>query len=284
MDWGIGDYVMRPLLIFVLGIWVISSVPASAETVLGVCSLNGVTVSSDVTVGYDGVGSSAAADFASDSDSKLVVPPTPSGTAIATAVVVPTAGAAKDRVDGTLKASFEFGIPVGGAGQDTLLLDASGTGSALNSTNSVGNVADATVTGEARAEFFIDIVAGTDCDTFLNMQEVRLLEPHEILLEINVIFDPGLPTQLNLATLSPGSPAQTVLLPEDHSYLIQLNYDYRVPFGVDPPFSFSYAITVGASPAVPVLGTGGAIALGLMLLGTAVLAARRTWTRSHQTP
>lgn len=283
MDGGIEDYVMRPLLILVLGTWVISSLPASAETVLGVCSLNGVTVSSDVTVGYAGLGSFAN-DFASGSDSKLVVPLTPSGTAIATAVVVPTAGAAKDRVDGTLESSFEFGIPVGGAGQDTLLLDASGNGSALNSTNTVGNVADATVTGEARAEFFIDIVADTDCDTFLNMQEVRLLEPHEILLQIDVIIDPGLPTQMNLATLSPGSPAQMVLLPEDHAYLIQLNYDLHVPFGVDPPFSFSYAITVGASPAVPGLGTEGAIALGLMLLGTAVLAARRTWTRSHQTP
>lgn len=266
---------MRPLLIFVLGIWVISSVPASAETVLGVCSLNGVTVSSDVTVGYDGVGSSAAADFASDKDSKLVVPTTPSGTAIATAVVVPTAGAAKDRVDGTLKASFEFGIPVGGAGQDTLLLDASGTGSALNSTNSVGNVADATVTGEARAEFFIDIVAGTDCDTFFNMPAVRLLEPFETLLEINVIRNPAGASQL-LATLSPGAPAQTILLPEDSSFLIQLNYDYSLPNGTDPPFSFSYAVTVGAAP-VPGLGIEATIVVGLLLLGlgSVLLRVRR---------
>ena len=73
--------------------------------------------------------------------------------------------------------------------------------------------------------------------------------------------------------------ATTVLLPEDHAYLIQLNYDYRVPFGFDPPFGFSYAITVGPSPGIPALGMESAIALGLLLLGTAVLLIRRARAR-----
>jgi hypothetical protein len=183
-----------------------------------------------------------------------------------------------------MTASFELGFPFGTTAQDTLLLDASGSGSAMNSTNSVGNPADATVSGQARAEFFIDIVAGTDCDTFLNVPAVRNLLLYETFLEINVIFDPGLPSQMVLATLSPGSPAQTVLLPEDHSYLIQLEYDYRVPFGFDPPFGFDFLITVGPSPAVPVLGIQSAIMLGLLLLGAAALAARRSQTRSLPTP
>ena len=112
---------------------------------------------------------------------------------------------------------------------------------------------------------------------------LRLLEPFETFLEITVIFDPGLATQMNLAILTPGSPAMTVLLPEDHSYLIELKYDYRVPFGFDPAFDFRYAVTVGASPAVPGLGMEGAILLGLLLLGTVALAARRSWTRSLRT-
>lgn len=276
---------MRMLLILSLGICLFSTTPASANSVLGFCSLNGVRLSADVLVGYDGAGSTLALDFVPGSGSSPpVVPLTPSGTASAPANAVPAGGgAAKDEVKGTLTASFELGIPFGTVFQDTLLLDAEGFGSALNSTNSVGNPADATVTGEARAEFFIDIVAGMDCDTFLNMQEVRLLEPFETFLEINVIFDPGLPTEMTLATLTPGSPAATVLLPEDHSYLIEFKYNYRVPFGFDPAFDFSYAVTVGASPAVPGLGMEGAIVLGLLLLGTVALAARRSWVRSLRT-
>jgi len=275
------------LLILSLGICLFSTTPASANSVLGFCSLNGVRLSADVLVGYDGAGSTLALDFVPGiGSSPPVVPFTPSGTASAPANAVPAGGGAvKDKVEGTLTASFELGIPFGTGAvfQDTLLLDAKGFGSALNSINSVGNSADATVTGEARAEFFIDIVAGMDCDTFLNMQEVRLLEPFETFFEITVIFDPGLPTQMTLATLTPGSPALIVLLPEDHSYLIELKYDYRVPFGFDPVFDFSYAITVGALPAVPGLGMEGAIMLGLLLLGTVALAARRSWTRSPRT-
>ena len=277
---------MRVLLIFSLGICLTATAPASADSVFGLCSMNGVALSADVLVGYDGTGSTLAADFTSDiGSSPPVVPFTPSGTASAVANAVPAGGGAgKDKVEGALTASFELGIPFGTPFLDTLLLDASGFGSAMNSINSVGIDADATVTGEARAEFFIDIVAGMDCDTFLNMQAVRLLEPYETFLEITVIFDPGLPTEMTLATLTPGSPAMTVLLPEDHTYLIELKYNYRVPFGFDPPFDFRYAVTVGASPAVPGLGMEGAIMLGLLLLGTVALAARRSWTRSLRTP
>ena len=277
---------MRSLTIVGLGIslLLILTSPASADTDLGVCSFNGVTVSSDITVGDDGVGSSAAADFDSASDLRLVAVPTPSGVAIASATKLPAAGSAKDQVDGSLKAAFEYGSPIGSTGQDTLRLDASGTASAMNSTNSVGNQADATVTGEARAEFFIDIVAGTDCDTFLTMPEVRNLLPFEIFLELNVIMDPG-PSAVGLATLPPGSPAQTVLLPEGHSFLIQLNYDYRVPFGIDPPFSFSYPIRIGAAP-VPGLGMEGAIGVGLLLVigGAVMLQTQRSKGHSARTP
>jgi hypothetical protein len=263
---------MRNLMLLLVGLFMFSAANASAESVLGYCSQDGVTVSSDIfRIGFDGA-TPVPADFSSATDSVLVAADMPSGTANATASILPAGGgAAKDRVDGSLTAGFEYGIPFGGTGQDTLLLEATGMGSATLSKNSNGNNADAVVEGEARAEFFIDIVAGMDCDTFFNMPAVRLLEPHETLLEINVILDPGGAGQL-LATLSPGSPAQTILLPEDHSYLIQLNYDYRVPFGVDPPFSFSYMVSIGESPSVPALGTEGAFIAVLLMLALGAMA------------
>ena len=54
--------------------------------------------------------------------------------------------------------------------------------------------------------------------------------------------------------------------------MIQLNYDYRVPFGVDPPFSFSYMVSIGESPAVPALGTEGAFIAVLLMLALGAMA------------
>jgi len=274
------------MLFFTLGLFVLSAAPATAESILGECSFDGVTVSSQITVGYDGAFSTAA-DFVSDVDGSgpIVVPTPVFGIANAVANALPGGGGlAKDRVDGSMKTSFEFGSPFGTTTQDTLLFDASGNASAVNSTNTAGSQADATVIGKATARFDVDIVAGKDCDTFLTVPEVPNLQPFETFIEINVFRDPG-PSQVLEATLSPGSPAQLVLLPEDHSYLIDFEYNYRVPFGVDPPFGFEYAITVGETPsAVPLLSPRSAIVLGLLLLGTAALAARRSWMRSVPTP
>jgi hypothetical protein len=234
-------------------------------------------VSSNVTVRFSGVGATAA-DVRSASDSETASPSGGpfSATADAAAVLFPPGGGGpKDQVDGSMKSSFEFGSPLGSVSQDTLRLEAIGIASTVDATNSAGNPAGAEVSGEARAEFFIDIVAGTDCDTFFNMPAVRLLEPFETFLEINVIRNPGGTSQL-LATLSPGAPAQTILLPEDSSFLIQLNYDYSLPHGIDPPFGISYAVTVGAAP-VPGLGIEATIVVGLLLLGlgTVFLRVRR---------
>ena len=250
---------------------------ARAATDLGVCAPNGVTVSADVTVRYNGVGAGAA-DQLSDSDSKLVSPgggPFADTANSAALLLPPGGGEPKDRVNGAMTSYFEFGTPLGSTVLDTLRLEASGMASTANALNSAGNLAGAEVTGEARAEFFIDVVAGTDCDTFFNVPAMRALEPFETVLEINVIRDPGGVGEV-LATLSPGSPAATVLLPEDNFFLIQLDYDYALPPGIDPPFGYSFVSSFGVSPA-PALGAGGMIALGLvaLALGTVVLRVPR---------
>jgi hypothetical protein len=276
---------MRAWILLSLGFVLLSTSPVSAQSVLGYCSLNGVTVSSDVTVRYNGAGSTAA-DAASGNDSRLVVVPSPtSGTAAANALLFPAGGGGpKDQIDGTLKSSFEFGPPFGSLTQDILIFNAAGNSSAENALNSAGNPAAAEVTGEARAEFFIDIVAGRDCDTFFTVPEVRALEPYETLLEINVIMDPNGAIPVLLATLGPGSPAQNILLPEDHAFLIQLNYDHAVPFGIDPPFDFSYVVTVGPAPTVPALDMQAKMIVGLLILGTVLLRAglrRRAAAAGH---
>jgi hypothetical protein len=266
---------MRSSTALYLGLFTLFATVSSADSELGPCSLNGINLFADVEVGYDGVGSTLANDFASASDSvgPLVAAGSTSGNASANAVKVPAAGLAKDLVDGELKAAFEFGTPFGSIAQDTLVLEAFGDGSAENSTNAVGNDSDAVVTGEARAEFFIDHVAGVDCDTVLTLPAVRNLLPYEVLLEINIIRDPsGTPVVL---TLGPGSPPQNVFLPEGFAYVIQLNYDYRVPFGIDPPFFFSFPMKIGATP-TPSLGMEGTIVVVLLLMfGGAVFQARR---------
>ena len=152
---------------------------AQAATDLGVCAPNGVTVSTDVTVRYNGVGAGAA-DQLSDSDSKVVSPNAGpfADTANSAALLLPPGGGdPKDRVNGAMSSYFEFGTPVGSTALDTLQLEANGAASTVNALNSAGNLAGAEVTGEARAEFFIDIVAGTDCDTFFNIPAMRALEP-----------------------------------------------------------------------------------------------------------
>jgi hypothetical protein len=74
-------------------------------------------------------------------------------------------------------------------------------------------------------------------------------------------------------TLSAGSPATTVTLPEGFSYLIELGYGLRVPFGVDPPFSFS--IPIAFVMAVPGLGMEALIFVGLALMLAGVVFQER---------
>jgi len=270
----------RPRLTSILALTItlqLLPVEALANSVLDHCSLNGITVSADVLVGYNGIGSTIPADYSSASDTRPpIVPPTATDTALASTAVLPAGGgSAKDKIDGTMRSRFEFGIPIGSVGQDTVTLEAAGIASAQNSLNAAGNAAAAEISGEARAEFFIDIVPGLDCDTFLELPEVRLLEPYETLLEINVIMDPN-GAAVSLGTFGPGSPSQTINLPEDHAYLIQLNYDMLVPFGVDPPFSFTLPITIGPSPAaVPTLEAIPTIGGALLVLATGLFWLHR---------
>jgi hypothetical protein len=106
----------------------------------------------------------------------------------------------------------------------------------------------------------------------LTIPAVRNLLLYETFLEINIVRDPG--GAAVTTTLSPGSAATTVTLPEGFAYLIELSYDLRVPFGVDPPFSFSLPIKFGVAP-VPGLGMEALIFVGLALMFAGVVFQAR---------
>jgi hypothetical protein len=258
-----------------VGLCVFIAPAVSANTELGPCSLNGINLSADIRVGYDGSGSTIANDYTQATEFSavpIVAGGATAGNVVAAALKVPDTGSGKDRVNGELKAFFEFGTPVGSATQDTLQLEAVGNGSAEVARNTAGFDSDAVVTGQARAEFFIDIVDGVDCDTILTVPAIRNLLPHETFLEILIVRDPG--GAAVTTTLSAGSPATTVILPEGFSYLIELGYDLRVPFGVDPPFFFTIPIAFGVAP-VPGLGMEALIFVGLTLMIAGVVFQER---------
>ena len=255
--------------------------PASSATHLGDCSLNGVTVTSEISVGYDGPGS-VPADFSMPPPvTDMAVPAASfSATAINSANQVPATGAAKDQVDGTLKSAFEFGTPIGSTAFDTFEFEASGNGSAVLSQNLAGMDSDATVVGIGKVEFFNDIVGGIDCDGFLHLSDVRNLLPNEVSFSVEVIQDPNLPGATSVALLGPGDAGQVVPIVEDKGYLVRFDYDYRVPFGTDPAFSFMYSFRAASTPVIPALSNRGAVALGMVLLGAAGLALRVGRARS----
>lgn len=263
---------MRVLWIAIAAVAIAGS--AHAATHLATCSLNGVSLSSDITVGFVGVGSGAG-DFTSGSGSDLALASLgPTGSALATASIVPAVGDPKDKAEGSVEARFEFGTPVGTTPFDTFKFEATGVGSALNATNLAGNASAASVVGQATVEFFVDIVPPNDCDGFIQLSDLRALAPFETFLEVNVIQDPGLPTQTLLATIPDGSPGQVIPIVEDKGYLIQFDYELFVPNGVDPPFSIVFSGAVSSSLPAPALGGRGALLLGLLVVATTVLALR----------
>ena len=115
---------------------------------------------------------------------------------------------------------------------------------------------------------------GIDCDGFLHLSDVRNLLLDEVSFSVEVIQDPNLPGATSIALLGPGDAGQVVPIVEDKGYLVRFDYDYRVPFGTDPPFSLKYSFRAASTPVIPALSNRGAVALGMVLLGAAGLALR----------
>ena len=262
------------------GLWIAIAIaaatiagPASANTWLATCSLNGITLTSDITVGFVGAGSGAG-DFTSAQATDLALPALgPTGLAAAPASLPPASGDPKDKAEGTVESSFEFGTPVGSTAFDTFTFRANGIGSAVSAKNIAGNPSAASVIGKATVEFFVDIVPPNDCDGFIQLSGLPALAPFETFLEVNVIQDPGLPTQTLLATIPDNSPGQIIPIVEGKGYQILFDYEILVPNGVDPPFDITFSGTFSQSlPALPAPALGWPGALALLVLAATVLA------------
>ncbi len=256
---------------------------SDAASHLATCSLNGVTVQTNLRVGYAGVGSTTAGDFDVRSDSDHIVPAAGIAASATNATSKPpAAGDVKDVAQGTVRSDFEYGVPTGPFFPlDDIKLEVAGVASALNSFNSVGNPAAAEVTASALVDFHLDVLSGVDCDGSIELEALRSLRPFELLMEINVIKDPGTPAASTLYTMLPGSSNQVVALYEGHSYQVRLDYQFLVPFGIDPPYSIEYGASISSTPtAVPISGVALAIAGLLLVIGFAVLSHWRSPSNS----
>jgi len=253
------------LLVVVLG-W---ATGVRAESVIGKYSSNGVTIQSEIAVGYkDPVfGSSVAADFADDIDSDLASAINPLGMADASQTILPASGAAKDQAQGALKSQFELGTPYGSVPIDEGRFSASFWASAWDAKNLAGNPSDAVVAALGRMSFYVDPI-GMGPNIFvgqLNLPGLPPLGPYETNLQLEVL-DNSVP----FLTLTSGGPGAVVPLATAHNYDLVLYYKVTVPYGNDPPFAFGYTFTMSL---IPEPSTFMLSALGL--LGLAFVGWRR---------
>ncbi len=251
---------------------------ALAASKLATCSLNGVTVQSYLEVGFAGLGSTPSADFDIRSATDQISPTLGFHVdAFVHADKPPAAGDPKDVARGESVAYFEYGVPTGPSyPQDEIQLVVVGVASSISGFNSAGNPSSAEVIANSSVLFHLDVVPGHDCDAFVHLSGLRALRPFEILYEISVIKDPGTLAASTLLTVLPGSPDQVVALPEGHGYELRLDYQFSVPFGVDPPFDVHFEASVSSAPTLPMPRVRQGIGVLLMLTGAVGLVARRS--------
>ena len=273
--------------------------PSASVTYLDDCAHNGVLLKSELTVGYEGIGSTNG-NFVPGSPpppvdlahsvppvQTLVVNPSPSGVAaIGPVTRLPLGGGAmKDQVQGRVESFFEFGTPSGTRPTDTFRLRAVGVGSSVASFNSAGNEAAAHVFAHATAEFYNGLtpISGpaTTCVGVIWLAQMRGLLPFETLMELRVVQDPtGAP--IVVANQVPGDPPLLVTLVPDQGYLIEFRYEYHVPFGMDPNFDASVEFNVLPPATVPAMdGVERGVLVGLLVaLAAFAIVGMRARTRS----
>lgn len=254
---------------------------ARADTYLSACAQNGVIVTADLTLTYDGLfpglGDSTN-KFATDSVvlpgtvADAVSPPVPP------LVLLPATGDPKpDMISAVASSRFEFGTPSGTTPLDTFEFDVAGNASALGAFNSTGNPADAVVHVAADAVFFVDPAPAGACPGKIQLAALRTLLPYETTLKVTVTENP-FTTPVIKAVQVPGSPEVNVIVNPSNTYRIDLVYEVRVPHGIDPPFGVTIPFSVKAVNLLPTMNTPAALVLALLIGATAVLFRLRTRT------
>ena len=267
---------------------------ADARTYLDDCANNGVILKSQISLGYlDTAGVPASATFSTFAPGTpvpggfdhvttnlgpvLIVNPTTFGSTATTPpllVKTPPVGQAKDRVEVEAEAYFEFGTPSGSAAEDTFRFTAQGLVSAVSSELWSGFPGDGQTRVEHTASFYNDLVPvsgpATTCSGVITLPAMRALDVYELYMKLEVIRDPSTSPTVIL-TQSAGDPDQTFALVPGTEYELKYEYEYRVPFGIDPAFDGGYELAIAPAPTVPGLSdvTGGMLLLlGLVVMGS----------------
>ena len=154
---------MRALRVFGTTLLVASTLTAfgsaRADTYLSACALNGVLVTAEVMVTYDGALPDPLDSKTVPAFDAVVLPGTTADAVVPPFFFPPDTGDPKpDGVTAEASSRFEFGTPSGTTPLDTFVFDAAGNASALAAFNTAGNPADAVIQVIASAEFFVDPV------------------------------------------------------------------------------------------------------------------------------
>lgn len=293
----------NPLPIFCAAIvYAVAASSAQAAPFLVSCAPNGVLLDSELTVGYDDpltvmtpVTIPPAAPGADvvrtlGPTTLVVAPSPPSG--ISTAGPITRApiggGGAKDLVVAQTSSEFEYSAPLGTPGSDTFRLRAYGSGSAVSAFDAAGVAADAYVASRVQAEFYNEATPTsapppTNCNGQIALPPLRALAPYEVTLQVSILEQIGGVGPINLVyTHNPGAGPANITLQRGARYQVVLDYELRVPHGIDPPFDADVTFTVTSAAAVPSASAFGRVALILlsMLVGT-YFVARSGHGRPH---
>jgi hypothetical protein len=277
---------------------------ADARTYLDDCANNGVILKSQVSLGYlDTPGVPASATFSTFAPGAavpggfdhvttnlgpvLIVNPTTFGSTATTPPVLvktPPVGQPKDRVEVEAEAYFEFGTPSGSTAEDTFRFTATGMVSAVSSELWSGFPGDGQTRVEHTASFYNDLVPvsgpAATCSGVITLPAMRSLAVHELYMKLEVIRAPSSSPTVIL-TQSAGDPARTFALVPGTEYELKYEYEYRVPFGIDPAFDGGYELTISPAPSVPGLSNVmGAVLLLLALVGIGSFL----WRQDNRSP
>jgi len=237
----------------------LAETPARALTIIGTHSGNGVVSTATAAAGFIS---------ASGSDIAFSTPPpvvsdigfAPGTTVTASITNAPSAGIGTAMGSATL--NFTYGTAIT---DDTFEFLFDATASALTAQNMPPLVpapedADASSGLALNAIFMLDSgIGGAIPDEFLGFLNLGALRPTHLYESFSaLILDNG----ASVASLAPGGPGASVPLFADHSYEIEIVYDYTVPHGIDPTESLTVIGSIG-SVAVPEPGTALLLALGL---------------------
>ncbi len=254
------SFVLSTLSLLLFAIPLLAEKPAHSLTIIGVHSGNGVSSAASAAAGFS---SASGDDFASHDPLPVVSDIDFAPGTTVTASIANAPGAGTGTAEGSATLNFTYGTAIT---DDTFEFLFDATASALTAQN-IPPVApgpedaDAAVFLVLSAIFRLDSgIGGASPDEFLGFLHLGALRSTHLYETFSASI---LEDSVNVASLVSGGPEALVPLYADHSYEIEIVYDYMVSHGIDPSQSLTVIGSIGQS-AVPEPGTALLLALGLV--------------------